>query len=102
MQFTPGTFQDDGNRITSEAGDFFAVRTPVGWGVYYTGYTNTGQLIGDVIGRRFVVNPAGSISLPVADMVSLTCMVLSCCFENDLKAERERGSDNELRPVDNQ
>jgi hypothetical protein len=91
MEFTPQIIQEDGNRITTTTGDFFAVRTVgTGWSIYYCGQTHTGQLIGHVIDGKFHFNaPDCNIFIDIdRDAIQLVCLLLHCQLEDD-----KRGSD---------
>lgn len=89
MEFTPGTIQDNGNKITSVTGDFWALRTAIGWNVFYCGQTHTGQLIGGVMNGKFTFNPECNVSIDIdGDAIQLVCLLLHCQLEDD-----KRGSD---------
>jgi hypothetical protein len=82
MQFTRFPLQDDGNTISTESGNFFATRTPSGFDIIYTGGTHTGNKVGTVIGRRFIISPECGLTFDVGEMVDLTCLLLTCAYGN--------------------
>lgn len=91
IDFTRVIVQKGGDRIDSEGGNFFATRTPAGWGIYFTGMTHTGQLIGDVVDGKFIVSPAHHVAFDIGgDMVSLTCILLHCQLETDRQEGKTR------------
>lgn len=95
--FTPGPVQDNGNTIRTVTGEFMAVRTGVGWSIFFCGYTHTGQLIGGVISGKFTINQQASVTFDIdKHMIELTCLLLHCCLEDDKKARKGGAPDNDL------